>query len=137
LLGDSLENGTYNVDRVYINGNVVGSGHRVFSELAGAVGTWVIDGNQATFSHRSLPGFSANSLTVEFRVRGGFLEQRCANLTNNMWIRENGSAASAYISTRVEDGQIVVRFGEESDPGRRFGGRVYIFYTLAVASEKV
>jgi len=126
----ALEDGTYTVDRIYINGVRVADTHAVWSTLAAANGTWVIDGQDATFSHSALQGVPANSMTVRYRIRGGYLEQRSPAMNNNRWTRENGSAASGFTSTRVEDGQIVVRFGVGSAAARVLGGRVYVFYAI-------
>ena len=125
----TLADGTYTVDRIYINGAQVESNHLIWSTLAPAKGQWIVVGSKITFSHPALPGVPANSETVDHRIRSGYLEQR-GSVTNNRWTRENGSKASAYTSTRVENGEIVFRYGVNSEPGKHFGGTVYIFYAL-------
>ena len=132
-LFDSLEDGVYVVDRIYLNGSLVGENHAIRRDLAAANAQWAIDGRNATFSHPLIPGFppiQAQSSTVEYRIREGYFEQRSEELTNNLWTRENGSRQSAYTSTRVENNEIVIRYGTNSNAGQHFNGSVYIFYAL-------
>ena len=129
-----IKEGFYTVDRVYIDGTQVEENHQVFTRLPAARATWRIESKRATVSAPALPGASiwrpelqSFRLTADIRVRRGYIEQR--RLKD--WIRENGSAASKFVSTRIEKRQIIIRYGERSDTGIHFGGSVYVYYTFS------
>jgi len=123
----TLEDGVYRIDRIYINGERITSAHTHWAALNSS--QWTIEGNQATLTITP-PGLPSSSTTIDHRIRGGYLEQRHTTYTAGRWTRENGSAASEFVSTRVENGEIVVRYGSPSALAIFFGGRVYIYYSL-------
>jgi len=123
---DELADGRYIVNRIYIDGQRVGDGHRVFETLPLASANWFID----TGDRSAVFVQSGNQTHMDIRVRDGYLEQR-GDHTDNNWTREDGTIGSSFVSTRVEGGWIVIRFMTGSMTANEFDGRVYVFFSPA------
>lgn len=129
LSSSTLADGTYRIDRIYVNGNRITETHALWAGLNTSY--FVVNGSSLTINVEAVMTLS---MTVQHRVRGGYLEQRHAMYTNNQWIRENGTAPSGFVSSRVENGEIVMRHGTASQLGIASGGRVYFFYNRNVTA---
>ena len=88
----TLEDGAYRIERIVYNTEEVARGNALWDMRDNLL--FVVSGSTVTISGQGV------SKTVEYRVRNGYLEQR--ELSSSVWIRENGSAASMFASTRVE-----------------------------------
>lgn len=120
--GNSLAEGTYELDRVYLNGQRVSTNHElhIFFSLI----TIEIDGNR--FRVLAVDQIASD---VEFRVRSGYIEQRTPVIHNNAWIRANGSREAEFMSLRTEDGYIVERHLSGGIFANSAGGSVYLFFS--------
>jgi len=105
--GESLENGTYRVSRVYIDGESIDQTHARWVVFGYAM-YFVVDGNNLTTITRIAD--TTRETTVEFRIRNGYLERRVDLLDGRQWLRWDGTIAPAFSSTRVENGEIVERY---------------------------
>jgi len=121
--GNTLADGVYHVDRVYINGTEIDSNHTHWITLT-AMHFEVSGSNLGIFL------LGSRLITVEHRITSGYIEQRSPQMHNNQWIRENGSAASGHNSLRAESREIVMRHGMLSEVGRLVNGSVSVFFSL-------
>jgi len=106
-----LAEGTYSLSRFYVDGVSleVGSGPvwDVFHNV-----TWRVRGE---YIFVSMPSMGWNDYQIRHRIRNGYLEQREMG-RRTQWIRENGSSESMWTSTRVENGEIVIRVNMPGTP---------------------
>lgn len=95
-----LAPGMYTMDRTYVGGVRQTSGVN-FNHVAAM--TFRVEGQYVFLSSSVITDWQ-----LRHRIRDGYLELR-ELVSGSPWIRENGSAASDFTSTRVVNGEIVMR----------------------------
>jgi len=116
--GAGLSNGIYSLTSLRING--VEQSQTSDEWWAINLMNFTVSGNSITIS-----GAGINQ-TVNFRVRGGYLEQQFLG----RWIREDGSSAAGFNSLRVENGNIVMRAGVMSQLGQIMNGEIQAIFAI-------
>jgi len=104
-----LAEGTYTLRATYVNGVQQHSG-LYFNAVAGI--SFRVEG-QYVFA--TMPLVNWYNVQFRHRINNGYLEQQEMR-PGAPWVRENGSAASEYASTRVENGEIVMRHTAPGQP---------------------
>lgn len=121
-----LDNGTYRISRIAVNGQEVAENHlawMLFNELH-----FVVEGSSVSQID------SEQTIVSDYRIRDGFFERRTPGMYGGRWVREDGTFDSGWISARVESDEIIARAGAQSPWGALLGGvRVYLFFTLGAS----
>ena len=127
--GNRMPDGVYELDRLYINGQQVGEDNPFFIGFAAMPFEVKNNGTEMTIIVLGVP------MTAEIRIRNGYIEQRHPELTNGRWGREDGSAAADFVSSRFEDGEIVLRVGAAS-PMTLGAGSLKIVFAIPQAEAR-
>jgi|GEM_PF-3339715 len=122
-----LEDGRYEIQRITIGDHAVARSHNAWQAFSSM--TIDIDGRNFTFDNAGLD----EPITGQWRVMNGFFEQRNSS-TGNLWVRENGTAASGYMSTRVSEGYIVFTSYEGSEIARIFRDEVRVYLGISTSN---
>ena len=104
-----LDNGTYTLNRTYLGDTRLTQGTE-FDQVRDV--TWRVEGRYIFVTNPVIP---ITDWQIRHRIVDGYLEQR-ELVSGSQWIRENGSAASGFVSTRVENGEIVMRLSVPGQP---------------------